>query len=82
MINSKVSSRSTIDMKGMYIAEDRVRFDKPIPAPCPAWGIRLSRSDIIHGSSDEGTQLRRVMSPWFTAINEDHKTMENPNCMN
>jgi hypothetical protein len=82
MIDSRVSSRSTTDMKGMYTAEDRVRFGRPVPAPCPAWGIRLSRSDIIHGSSEEGTQLRRVMSPWFTAINEDHKTMENPDCMN
>ena len=82
MIDSRVSSRSTTDMKGMYTAEDRVRFGRPVPASCPAWGIRLSRLDIIHGSSDEGTQLRRVMSPWFTAINDDHKTMENPDCMN
>jgi hypothetical protein len=66
----------------MYTAKDRVRFGRPVPAPCPAWGIRLSRSDIIHGSTDEGTQLRRVMFPWFTAINDDHKSMENPDCMN
>jgi hypothetical protein len=69
-------------MKGMYTAEDRVRFGKPVLAPCLAWGIRLSRSDIIHGSTDEGTQLRRVMFPWFTAIKDDHMSMENPDCMN
>ena len=55
MIDSRVSSRSTTDMKGMYTAEDRVRFGRPVPASCPAWGIRLSRLDIIHGSSNEGT---------------------------
>ena len=81
-IDSKTSRSSTTDMKGMYTPKDWPIFGKPVPAPCPAWGIRLSRSDIIHGSTNEGTQLRRVMSPWFTAINEDHKTMENPDCMN
>jgi hypothetical protein len=69
-------------MKGMYTAEDCLKFGKPEPAPCPAWGIRLSRSDIIHGSTKEGNQLRQVISPWFTGINEDHKSLENPDCMN
>ena len=80
-INSRVSPRSTTDMKGMYTAEDEDRFGKLEPAPCPAWGVRLSRADIIHGSTSKGTQLRRVIFPWFMAIKADHKTMENPDCM-
>ncbi len=55
LIDFKASLHSTTDMKGMYIAEDRVKFSKPIPAPCPAQGIQLSHSDIIHGSMDKGT---------------------------
>ncbi|KAI9765365.1 MAG: hypothetical protein M1840_007445 [Geoglossum simile] len=82
VIDTKVSRHSNTDMKGMYTVEDRVVFGKPVPTPCPAWGIRLSRSDIIHGSTDEGTRLRLVIFPSFTAINDDHKLMENPDCMN
>ena len=81
-INARSSRSSTTDMKGMYTAEDCLKFGKPKPAPCPAWGIRLSQSDIIHGSTEEGNQLRWVISPWFTGINEDHKSLENPDYMN
>jgi hypothetical protein len=80
-INSRVSPHSTTDMKDMYTAEDEDRFGELKPAPCPAWGIRLSRSDIIHGSAAKGNLLRRVIFPWFMAIKDDHKTMENPDCM-
>ena len=81
-IEARSSSSCTTDMKGMYTAEDCLKFGKPEPAPCLAWGIRLSRSNIIHGSTKEGNQLRQVISPWFTGINEDHKSLENPECMN
>ena len=69
-------------MKGMYTRQDRAKFGKPEPAPCPAWGIRLSRSDIIHGSTKASNKLRQVISPWLTGIKEDHKSLENPDCMN
>jgi hypothetical protein len=81
-IEARSSGSSTTDMKGMYTAEDYKKFGKPEPAPCPAWGIRLSLANIIHGSTKEGTELRRVISPWFTGINEDHQSLENPDCMN
>src|SRR5438045_9250084 len=57
------------------------RFGKPIPMPCPAGGIWLSQSIIIHGSTDRGTLLWQAMYPWFTTINEDHQTLENADCM-
>jgi hypothetical protein len=81
-IEARSSGSSTTNMKGMYTAEDCKKFGKPEPAPCPAWGIRLSLSNIIHGSTKEGNQLRRVISPWFTGINKDHQSLENPDCMN
>jgi hypothetical protein len=68
-------------MKGMYTTGDSLKFSKPEPAPCPAWGIRLSRSNIIYGSTKEGNQLRRTVSPWFTGINEDYKSLENSDCI-
>jgi hypothetical protein len=69
-------------MKGMYTTKDSLKFGKPEPAPYPAWGIRFSQSNIIYGSTKEGNQLRRTISPWFTGINKDHKSLENPDCMN
>jgi hypothetical protein len=35
-INARSSRNSTTDMKGMYTAEDCLKFGKPEPAPCPA----------------------------------------------
>ncbi len=81
-INARTSQSSTTDMKDMYTAEDCLKFGKPELAPCLAWGIQLSRSDIIYSSTKEGTRLCRVISPWFTAINNDHKSLENLDCMN
>ena len=76
------SGSSTTGMKDMYTPEDCIKYGKPAPSPCPAWGIRLSRADIIHGSTKEGNQLRRTITSWFTGINKDHKSLENPDCMN
>jgi hypothetical protein len=81
-IEAQSSGSSTTDMKGMYTAEDCKKFGKPKSVPCPAWGIRLSCSNIVHGSTKEGTTLHRVITPWFTGINEDHQSLENPDCMN
>ena len=41
-IEAQSSGSFTTDMKGMYTTEDSLKFGKPEPAPCPAWGIRLS----------------------------------------
>jgi hypothetical protein len=38
-IEARSSSSCTTDMKGIYTAEDCLKFGKPEPAPCPAWGI-------------------------------------------
>ena len=81
-IEARSSGSSTTGMKDMYTPEDCIKYGRPEPSPCPAWGIRLSRADIIHGSTKEGNQLRRTITPWFTGINEDHKSLENPDCMN
>jgi hypothetical protein len=62
-INAKSFWSNTTDMKGMYTTEDCLKFGKPELAPCPAWGIWLSRSNIIHSSTKEGNQLHQVISP-------------------
>ena len=83
LIDSQPAHSTTTNMKSKdwYKPEDQARFGKPIPSPYPAGGIRVSRSVITHGSTDRGTLLRRVIYPWFTAIKEDHQSLENPDCM-
>ena len=83
LINSQPAHSTTTNMKSKewYTPEDQARFGKPIPTPCPAGGIWLSQSIIIHGSTDRGTLLWQAMYPWFTTINEDHQTLENADCM-
>jgi hypothetical protein len=75
------TNATTTGMKEWYGPAEKTEFGQLVPRPCPAYGARLSLSTIIHGSTKEGTQRRRVMFPWFTAIMEDHQSVEHPDCM-
>jgi hypothetical protein len=39
-----------------------------VPRPCPAYGLRLTRPEIIHGSTLTSNRTRRVIYTWLTAI--------------
>lgn len=80
-VENSSRSATTTGMKGWYGPDERRRFGELVPVPCPAYGARLSLSTIVHGSSKEGTQRRRVMFPWHTSIMADHRTVEHPDCM-
>ena len=71
-------SGTTTDASKRYLSQDREKFGKPIPAPCPAGGVRLTRPDIIHGSTSKMPRQRRVLYSWHTAIQQDLKTLEIP----
>lgn len=61
-----------------YTLEDQKDFGIPQPSLCPAFGVRLTLSLVLHGSTAPATQLGRVIYPWFTAIQSDHETLEMP----
>lgn len=74
------SDATTTGMKE-YGTVEKAKFGQLVPTPCPAYGAKLSLSMIIHGSTKAGTRRRRVLFPWFTAIMDDHETVEHPDCM-
>jgi hypothetical protein len=68
----------TTDATKRYTAEDKRDFGAPLPFPVDAFGVRLTRPEILHGSTPNSSVVRRVIYPWFSAIQEDHETMEIP----
>jgi len=69
---------TTTDASKSYTPQDEERFGKPIPCPCPAGGIRLTRPNIIHGSTKKTERQRRVIYSWHTSIADDHHELEIP----
>jgi len=68
----------TTDASKNYLPEDERDFGRAIPMPCPAFGVRITRPDMIHGSTSKASRRRRVIYPWYTSIKADHSTLERP----
>lgn len=64
------------DVKGLYNRKDQEKYGVVMPDPCPAGGIRLTRAEIIHGSTTTAENQRRVIFPWFTGVGEDHNEVD------
>jgi hypothetical protein len=72
-----VDSGSTIEAKkDTYTAEDQRDFGTLTPVPCPKLGARITRSTIVHGSTKMAHTTRRVLFPWFLAIEADSQQLE------
>jgi hypothetical protein len=69
---------TTTDASKSYTREDEEKFGKPIPCPSPAGGIRLTRPNVIHGSTKKTERQRRVIYSWHTSIADDHRRLEIP----
>ena len=71
-----IPSGTTTDCKHIYTQEDRQMFGYPKPFPCPMFGIRISLSTIIHGSTPKSPRQRRAIYPWFIAVKDNHVDLE------
>ncbi len=71
------TGRTTNLGSGLYAAEDKEDFGRFVPVPCTRGSIRISRPEIVHGSTAVSTLRRRTVFPWFTGIREDHDTLDN-----
>jgi hypothetical protein len=60
----------------LYLPEDEQAFGSFQPQVCGPGDVRITRPEIIHGSTPNASIPRRVIYPWFTAIQEDHATLE------
>ena len=72
------SAGATTNCTSQYTSQDRADWRHPVPSPCPAFGLRLTLPQIIHGSTSTSHSRRRIIFPWHTAIQPDHITLGNP----
>jgi hypothetical protein len=72
---------STTNCKNIYTAEDQTTWGEPVPMPCPAWGIRLTLPQLIHGSTPRSVRRRRTVLPWYMHIDANHEKLEIPGCL-
>ncbi|KAI9765327.1 MAG: hypothetical protein M1839_005527 [Geoglossum umbratile] len=66
----------TTNCSASYRAEDRRDWGEPEPSPCPAFSIRVTRPEIIHGSTPFSNRRRRTLNPWYSGILENHEDSE------
>src|ERR1700738_1598767 len=69
---------TTTNAVKLYLPEDEQSFRSFQPQVCGPGDVRITRSEIIHGFTPSATIPCRVIYPWFTAIQEDHTTLEIP----
>ncbi|KAI9770494.1 MAG: hypothetical protein M1839_003175 [Geoglossum umbratile] len=62
----------TTNCSAAYRAQDRRDWGEPVPMPCPALGLRLTRPEIIHGSTPHSYRRRRSLFAWHTGIDDTH----------
>src|SRR5579859_1770244 len=71
------SGGTTTNCNTQYRREDRTDWGPPVPSPCPAYGLRMTRPEIIHGSTGSCDRRRRVIYAWLTGIEEDELSLDN-----
>ena len=68
----------------IFTAADKKKYGDFVPAVCGPGDIRISRPEIIHGSTankdGKADSHRLVVNPWFLGIQEDHETLDIPEC--
>ncbi|KAF8472149.1 hypothetical protein BDZ91DRAFT_717333 [Kalaharituber pfeilii] len=66
----------------IYLPEDKEAYGELVPAICGPGDIRISKPEILHGSSSNSQgraeSKRWVVNPWFVGIQEDHSTLDIP----
>jgi hypothetical protein len=74
----KKSNRPTTDASKSYTTKDKRTFGKPLPYPCPAFGVRFTHPGNVHGSTKVTRRQRRVIYTWHTSIAANHQDLEIP----
>ena len=75
------ASGLTQDIKTLYTPADQKKYGAWRPVPCPQWGVRITRPELIHGSmASSESSVRRTVLPWYVAVSEDGLTLDNKEC--
>ncbi|KAL9123023.1 MAG: hypothetical protein Q9187_000414 [Circinaria calcarea] len=65
------SCHTTGISRDMYTKNHEAEFGAYQPMPNTAGGVRITRPDILHGSSERATKPRLAVFPWLCGIRED-----------
>ena len=68
------------NVDGRYLKEDEAEFGEFVKVPCRRGGARITRPDIIHGSTTAPSTKqpkRRTILPWFVGVRDDKDTLDN-----
>jgi len=65
----------------IYRSQDQRDFGNHTPTPCPAFGLRITRPDVIHGSTSGSIKRRRSAFAWFSGVKDDHSTLDGTGTM-
>ena len=80
VINSAASDHNGNCLKtnDLYRVEDKEKYGNFVAAVCGPGDIRVSRPEIVHGSTPrkdgKSGGMRWVVNPWFVGIQSDHET--------
>lgn len=67
------------DVDGKYTDSDVKEFGGFVPVPCRRGGVRISRPEILHGSTPSMvSRRRRTILPWFIGVSPDGTSVDNP----
>ena len=65
--------------KNIWSKEDAEKYGDFSPVVCKQGDVRITRPEIIHGSTAKGAPgKRRTILPWFVGISSDGTTLDNP----
>ncbi|KAH0563233.1 hypothetical protein GP486_002201 [Trichoglossum hirsutum] len=72
------TSGYTTNAQDKYTAEDSRKFGNLIPVPCKRGAIRITKPEVVHGSTKKATRRRRTVFVWHSGIQDDHETLDVP----
>ena len=65
-------------LEKIWIKEDAAQFGDFIPVPCKRGDVRVTKREILHGSTpNKGNGPRRTVLPWYVGVQEDGETLDN-----
>jgi hypothetical protein len=65
-------------LEKIWLKEDAAEYGDFVPVPCQRGGVRVTRPEILHGSThNNGGTKRRTILPWFVAVSQDGQTLDN-----
>jgi hypothetical protein len=66
----------TTNATKLYSPEDEATWGSLVSQVCNPGDVRITRPEVIHGSTPKASICRRVIYNWLTSIQDDHKTLE------